>query len=94
MNIRNFKVIIKFYFFYHFNREYAEKWPMINEKKETPSDSKDWENVNNKFEKYFSKKPGKQMRKKNNDFKVGEIVVYPKHGVGEITRIESMKFQI
>ncbi len=31
------------------------------------------------------------MRKKNNDFKVGEIVVYPKHGVGEITRIESMK---
>ena len=31
------------------------------------------------------------MRKKNNDFKVGEIVVYPKHGVGEITRIESMR---
>ena len=31
------------------------------------------------------------MRKKNNDFKVGEIVVYPKHGVGEIMRIESMK---
>ena len=24
-------------------------------------------------------------------FKVGEIVVYPKHGVGEIMRIESMK---
>jgi len=41
------------------NRIYAEKWPMINEKKEPPSDSKDWENVNNKFEKYFSKKPGK-----------------------------------
>ena len=33
---------------------YAEKWPMINEKKEPPSDSKDWESVNNKFEKYFS----------------------------------------
>ena len=32
---------------------------MINEKKEPPSDSKDWENVNKKFEKYFSKKPGK-----------------------------------
>ena len=41
------------------NKTYAEKWPMINEKKEPPSDSKDWENVNNKFEKYFSKKPGK-----------------------------------
>ena len=41
------------------NRIYAEKWPMINEKKEPPSDSKNWENVNNKFEKHFSKKPGK-----------------------------------
>ena len=29
--------------------------------------------------------------KKNSNFKVGEIVVYPKHGVGEITRIETMK---
>jgi len=28
---------------------------------------------------------------KSNDFKVGETVVYPKHGVGEIIRIESMK---
>ena len=27
----------------------------------------------------------------SNDFKVGDIVVYPKHGVGEITGIESMK---
>ena len=35
------------------NRKYAEKWPMIKEKKEPPSDSKDWENVNNKFEKSF-----------------------------------------
>ena len=26
-----------------------------------------------------------------NGFKIGEIVVYPKHGVGEILRIESMK---
>ena len=41
------------------NRIYAEKWPMINEKKEPPSDSKNWENVNDKFEKHFSKKPGK-----------------------------------
>jgi len=29
--------------------------------------------------------------KKNNLFKIGEIVVYPKHGVGEIMRIESME---
>ena len=25
--------------------------------------------------------------KKNNEFKIGEIVVYPKHGVGEITNV-------
>ena len=29
--------------------------------------------------------------KKNTDFKIGEIVVYPKHGVGEIMKIESME---
>ena len=29
--------------------------------------------------------------KKNNEFKIGEIVVYPKHGVGEIIKIESME---
>ena len=29
------------------------------------------------------------MKKKNPDFKVGEIVVYPKHGVGEIVKIET-----
>ena len=29
--------------------------------------------------------------KKNNEFKIGEIVVYPKHGVGEITKIEHME---
>ena len=28
--------------------------------------------------------------KKNSDFKIGEIVVYPKHGVGEISKIETM----
>ena len=27
--------------------------------------------------------------KKNSDFKIGEIVVYPKHGVGEIKRKDS-----
>jgi len=29
--------------------------------------------------------------KKNSEFKIGEIVVYPKHGVGEILKIESME---
>ena len=29
--------------------------------------------------------------KKNNQFKIGEIVVYPKHGVGEIVSIENME---
>ena len=29
--------------------------------------------------------------KKNSDLKIGEIVVYPKHGVGEIEKIETME---
>ena len=29
--------------------------------------------------------------KKNSEFKLGEIVVYPKHGVGEISKIENME---
>ena len=29
--------------------------------------------------------------KKNKEFKIGEVVVYPKHGVGEIMKIESME---
>ena len=29
--------------------------------------------------------------KKNSEFKIGEIVVYPKHGVGEVTKIENME---
>ena len=28
---------------------------------------------------------------KKSEFKIGEIVVYPKHGVGEIVKIESME---
>ena len=31
--------------------------------------------------------------KKNSEFKIGEVVVYPKHGVGEITSIEFMEVQ-
>ena len=30
-------------------------------------------------------------RKKKSEFKIGETVVYPKHGVGEITKIENME---
>ena len=33
----------------------------------------------------------KTKNKKNLDFKIGEIVVYPKHGVGEIVKIENME---
>ena len=33
------------------------------------------------------------MAKKNNEFKIGEIVVYPKHGVGEIVKIETMEIE-
>ena len=29
--------------------------------------------------------------KKNKEFQIGEVVVYPKHGVGEIIKIESME---
>ena len=29
--------------------------------------------------------------KKISEFKIGEVVVYPKHGVGEIIKIESME---
>ena len=31
------------------------------------------------------------MAKKNSQFKIGETVVYPKHGVGEVIKIETME---
>ena len=31
------------------------------------------------------------IAKNKSDFKIGEVVVYPKHGVGEITSIENME---
>ena len=40
------------------NRKYSELWPNINEKKEPPKDAEKWQNIENKFEKYFSEKPG------------------------------------
>ena len=41
------------------NRKYSELWPNINEKKEPPKDAEKWQNIDNKFEKHFSEKPGK-----------------------------------
>ena len=41
------------------NRIYSEKWPVITEKKAPPSDAEKWNEVDNKYEKYFSKNPGK-----------------------------------
>mgnify|MGYP001162844685 CR=1 FL=1 len=41
------------------NRKYSEKWPNINEKKEPPSDAKEWENIENKYKDHFSPKPGR-----------------------------------
>ena len=32
--------------------------------------------------------------KKKADFKIGEIVVYPKHGVGEIVKLETMEIAL
>ena len=40
------------------NRKYSEIWPNINVKKEPPADAKDWQNVQDKFNKHFSEKPG------------------------------------
>ena len=40
------------------NRVYSEKWPVITEKKSPPVDAEKWSGVANKFEKYFSEKPG------------------------------------
>ena len=40
------------------NRKYADIWPNISEKKEPPSDAKEWDGVKDKM-KYFSEEPGK-----------------------------------
>ena len=41
------------------NVEYAKAWPNITVRKDHPPDAKGWEDVADKFEKYFSPKPGK-----------------------------------
>ena len=41
------------------NRKYSEIWPNISEKKDPPSDAEKWQNVEDKFNKHFSEKPGR-----------------------------------
>lgn len=41
------------------NTDYAKVWPNIREKGEAPADRFQFEKETNKFEKYFSEKPGK-----------------------------------
>jgi len=38
--------------------EYAKSWPNITQKKDQPADAKEFEGVEGKFEKYFSREPG------------------------------------
>ena len=40
------------------NKKYSEIWPVITQKKQPPSDAKDWESVEDKYNKHFSEKPG------------------------------------
>jgi ferredoxin len=41
------------------NRTYAEAWPNITRKGEVPADADAWKDTPDKFDKYFSAKPGK-----------------------------------
>jgi ferredoxin len=41
------------------NTDYAKVWPNITLKGEPPADGTDFERETDKFEKYFSEKPGK-----------------------------------
>ena len=38
------------------NEKYSQIWPNIKSKKESPADAREYEGVENKFEKYFSEK--------------------------------------
>lgn len=40
------------------NAEYAKKWPNITQKGPPPADAKEFDQVEHKFETYFSDKPG------------------------------------
>ena len=39
------------------NRKYADLWPNITQKGESPKDADKWQNVPDKFKKHFSPKP-------------------------------------
>jgi ferredoxin len=41
------------------NRDYSNQWPNITRKKPAPADADEFKGVKNKFEKFFSKNPGK-----------------------------------
>ena len=41
------------------NEDYSSKWPNIVRKGVPPADGKEFENIDDKFNKYFSEKPGK-----------------------------------
>ena len=40
------------------NKKYSAIWPVITKMKDPPSDAKKWEKEENKFENFFSEKPG------------------------------------
>ena len=41
------------------NKKYSKSWPNIKKKKDPPKDSDNYRNVKDKFDKFFSEKPGK-----------------------------------
>ena len=40
------------------NKKYSELWPNISKKKAPPKDADKFRNIKNKYDKYFSDKPG------------------------------------
>ena len=40
------------------NADFAKRWPNITLKGEPPADAKEWDTIPDKFEKYFTDKPG------------------------------------
>ena len=40
------------------NRKYADAWPNITHKGESPADADDWRETKNKFAEHFSENPG------------------------------------
>ena len=40
------------------NAEYSQKWPVITEMKEPPTDWREWEHTDTKYPDHFSQRPG------------------------------------